>query len=176
MKLGLLKDSALKASQNCTLVEGSVNSIYYRDEILPIYVEALKDQTLFPVCWKATFQQDGATPHTANIVTTVLEGLSLEVWGKGVWPGISADFNPIETLESILKDYAQKPPYPTTKAELFKKFEKICESFPVTMLENLAQSFKRRVEDMMNNSGGHTKYWTKRAPNFITFHYRTKNL
>ncbi|OXA41066.1 Transposable element Tc3 transposase [Folsomia candida] len=76
--------------------DGTVNAKYYKEKILPLYMQSMEDQRLFPNSRKVTFQQDGATPHTAKIVSTVLEELSVEVWGKGVWPGNSPDLNPIE--------------------------------------------------------------------------------
>jgi transposase len=136
----------------------TVNAAYYKDKILPIYIQSLKNQRLFPKSRKVTFQQDGATPHTAKTVTAVLNNLPFTVWGKGVWPGNSPDLNPLENLWSILKDSAHKPPYPTTKQELFKRFQNEWRNIPGTVLENLAQSLKTRIKEMLNNSGGHTKY------------------
>jgi hypothetical protein len=138
--------------------KGTVNANYYKDRILPIYIQSLEDRGLFPQTKKVTFQQDGATPHTAKIVTTVLDTLSCEVWGKGVWPGNSPDLNPIENLWSILKDSAHRPPYPTPKAQLFKRFKEEWKKIPVPRLENIAQSFKTRVEEMLDAGGRHTRY------------------
>lgn len=137
---------------------GTVNAAYYKDKILPLYIKSMKDPTLFPQQQKVTFQQDGAPAHTAKVTTKVLEALPLTVWGKGVWPGNSPDLNPLENLWSIVKDSAYKPPYPTTTAELFRRFQHEWESIPVTVLENLAQSFNSRIEQMLEAGGGHSKY------------------
>ncbi|XP_035701370.1 ABC transporter G family member 23-like isoform X3 [Folsomia candida] len=137
---------------------GTVNAAYYKDKILPLYIKSMKDPTLFPQQQKVTFQQDGAPAHTAKVTTKVLEALPLTVWGKGVWPGNSPDLNPLENLWSIVKDSAYKPPYPATTAELFRRFQHEWESIPVTVLENLAQSFNSRIEQMLEAGGGHSKY------------------
>ena len=130
----------------------------YRDQILPMYIRTLKDPALFPQQKKVTFQQDGAPAHTAKVVTSVLEKEFFEVWGKGVWPGNSPGLNPIDNQWSIVKDAAYKPPYPSTKAELFARFKREWENISVTTLENLAQSFRGRVQEMLNAKGGHSKH------------------
>lgn len=82
------------------------------------------------------------TAYITKVTTKVLDELPLTVCGKGVCPGNSPDSNPIDNLWSIVKDSAHKQPNPTTTAELFRRFQHEWGNIKVTVLENLAQSFK----------------------------------
>lgn len=126
-------------------------------KILPVYFEAMEG-TIFSSRKNIVFQQDGAPAHTAKSTMKLLEDKVGTVWGKGVWSGNSPDLNPIENLWSILKESAYQEPFPKTRLELQARFEEKWNSLPVFLLQNLAQSFKTRVEEMMNNAGGHTSY------------------
>ncbi|OXA38425.1 Transposable element Tc3 transposase [Folsomia candida] len=136
----------------------TVTGNYYRTQILPIYSKALDTKVLFPKKKLVTFQQDGAPAHTANATMHILDGWDITIWGKGVWPGNSPDLNPIENLWSILKDSVYEDPKPTTKDALIQRFKKSWKSISKTTLENLAHSFKKRIEPMMKANGGHTTY------------------
>ena len=62
----------------------TVNAIYYRERILPIYLDALEDPTLFPSQTRRTFMQDGAPAHNTRENMPILEEEVLRVWAKGV--------------------------------------------------------------------------------------------
>ena len=140
-------------------IEGKakVNAKYYQDKILPVYFEAM-DSSIMSSKKNITFQQDGAKAHTADSTMKILNARFKTVWGKGVWPGNSPDLNPIENLWSILKDSAYEDPLPKTVSELRVRLEEKWNSVPVELLQKLASSFKTRVEEMMENGGGHTRY------------------
>ena len=73
------------------LVDGILNGIRYRDEVLePVVLPALGD--LGP---GAIFQDDNAPAHRARIVTTFLEEHQV-IWMA--WSACSPDLNPIEHL------------------------------------------------------------------------------
>jgi len=138
--------------------DGTANAAYYKYKILPMYIVTLKDPALFLQQKKVPLPQDGASAYTAIVVTRFLESQSLDVWEKGVWPGNYPNFPPIATLWAIVKDAAYKPPYPSSKAELFTRFKREWEKISLTTLENLAQSLKGRVQKMFDANGGHSKH------------------
>jgi transposase len=136
----------------------TVDGNYYRGSILPIYFDALDSTTLFPNKRKIVFQQDGAPSHTANLTMQMLDNKAWTTWGKGVWPGNSPDLNPIENLWSILKNSAYEEPVPTNLDMLVGRFRRKWFSLPLELLEKLSESLKNRVEEMLRNDGGHTRY------------------
>ena len=93
-------------------------------------------------------------------------------WGLKVmdWPSMSPDLNPIEHLWGIIK----------RKVEVHK-ISNICQlrdvvmeewkSIPVATCEALVNSMPRRVKAVLDNDGGHTKYWqlTRCMLIFLTF-------
>lgn len=136
----------------------NVNGAYYRDKILPTYFEAMDNKLLFPSKKKITFMQDGAPAHTAKESMRLLGEHISTVWGKGTWPGNSPDLNPIENLWPYLKNSAYEQPIPRTRSSLIRRFQKKWKEISVTVLENLTQSFPKRIRDMQIACGGITKY------------------
>jgi len=135
----------------------TVNADYYREKILPVYLEAMRERTLFPNPKKFILMQDGATCHTSKQNMAFIRASGIGLW-ETRWPGNSPDLNPIENLWSILKESAYKEPKPKTREELITRFQKSWKNLSPGLLEKSAQSFKDRVEKMMAADGGHTKY------------------
>lgn len=130
----------------------TVNGKYYREKILPIYLEALKTD-LFSSKAKATMMHDGAPAHTAKLTEDLIREHYSKFWGKGVWPGNSPDINPVENLWSILQNLVFEEPRPTNRTELIDRVLKTWKSFPLDLLTNLAQSFKRRIIQLEERQG-----------------------
>lgn len=135
----------------------TVNANYYQEKILPLYFEAT-ETSIMSSKNNITFQQDGAGPHRADSTMKILNTRFTTVWGKDMWPGNSPDLNPIENLWSILKDSVYEEPRPRTKEELRTCLENKWNSLSVDVLQKLSSSFKTRIEEMMANGGGHTRY------------------
>lgn len=64
----------------------TVNAKYYREKILPMYLDAMKDPSLFPAKNKIVFMHDGAPIHHSMANMRIPEDNVKTVWGKGVWP------------------------------------------------------------------------------------------
>ena len=131
-------------------IEGNMNS--------NMYCEILQ-QSIIPSLQKlgsrAVFQHDNDSKHTSKTTIALLKRLRVKVMD---WPSMSSDLNPIEHLWEILK----------RKVEVCK-VSNICQlrdivmeewkSIPVTTCEALVNSMPRRVKAVLDNDGGHTKYW-----------------
>lgn len=136
----------------------TITGKYYRDDILPIYFDAINNPVLFSSKRNVTFMQDGAPAHgTSENMKNLNESIE-NVWGKGIWTGNSPDLNPIENLWSILKSKIQKAPIPNNIVELKERIEYEWQNIPLSHLKNLSESFKNRIDEMSKNNGGHTKY------------------
>ena len=103
----------------------------------------------------SVFQHDNNPKHTSKTTIALLKRLRVKAMD---WPSISPDLNPIEHLWGILK----------WKVEVCK-VSNICQlcdivmeewkSIPVATCEALVNSMPRRVKAVLDNDGGHTKYW-----------------
>ena len=134
----------------------TVTATYYQEHILPVYFEAMKSD-IFSSKKNIVFQQDGVSAHTAKSTMKVLEEVRT-VGTKEIWPGNSPDLNPIENLWAILKNSAYEEPVPQNEEELRTRFEEKLNSISLGLLKNLSSSFKKRVEEMIFNDGGLTRY------------------
>ena len=50
------------------------------------------------------------------------------------------------------------PPRPYDRESLIKRVENVWYSINKEYLKNLVESFPKRIEEVINNEGGHTKY------------------
>ena len=93
--------------------------------------------------------------HTSKTTTALLKRLRVKTMD---WPSMSPDLSPIEHLCGILK----------WKVAV-RKVSNICQLHDVVMeewksiwvatCEALVNSVPRRVEEVLDNDGGHSKYW-----------------
>ena len=123
-----------------------------------MYYEILQ-QIIIPSLQKlgcrAVFQHDNDPKHTSKMTIAFLKRLRVKVMN---WPSMTPYLNPIEHLWGILK----------RKVEVCK-VSNICQlrnvvmaewkSIPVATCEALVNFMPRRVKAVLDNGGGHTKYW-----------------
>jgi transposase len=137
-------------------LENNVNSINY--------VEVL-DQYLLPIIGEyfgsqpCIFQQDNASIHTAHVVQDFFESENIDVLQ---WPPHSPDLNIIEHTWYYLKKELQKLPPAGNKEMLWDQVIRtmnIMWSEKITAnINDLYESMPRRIEAIIRNRGGNTKY------------------
>ncbi len=104
---------------------------------------------------RAVFQHDNDPKHTSKTTTALLKKLRVKVMD---WPSMSPDLNPIEHLWGILKWKVEEHkvsnihPLRDVVMEEWKRT-------PVATCEALVNSMPKRVKAVLENNGGHTKYW-----------------
>lgn len=135
-----------------------VDGEYYRQAILPIYIDFIKTSGLFPSERCATLMHDNAPSHAAKPTVKMIEGQGLKVWGKGVWPGSSPDYNVIEPVWEILQNSVFLDPRPKTISELITRVKLTWDMIPVTELTTLVESFVDRMEESERKAFSHTEY------------------
>ncbi len=84
------------------------------------------------------------------------------------WPSMSPDLNPIEHLWGILKWKVEE----RKVSNIHQLCDVVMEEWkrtPVATCEALVNSMPKRVKTMLENNGGHTKYWHS-GPNLDIFH------
>ena len=131
-------------------IEGNMNS--------NMYCEILQ-QSMIPSLQKlgsrAVLQYNNDPKHTSKTTIVLLKRMRVK---EVDWPSMSPDLNPIEHLWGTLK----------RKVEVCK-VSNICQlrdvvmeewkSILVATCEALVNSMPRRVKAVLDNDGGHTKYW-----------------
>lgn len=121
------------------------------------YLEMLKDKLpIHMVIHNCNiFMQDGAPCHRAKIVIEFLKNKKIETLD---WPGNSPDLNPIENLWSLMKDkVAEKQPSSLSCLEKAIKDVWVTE-ISQDYCKSLVNSMPRRLQMVIQNKGGHTKY------------------
>ena len=102
------------------------------------------------------FQHDGAPCHQTKAVPKWLEDTGIEV--NGLWPGNSPDLNPIENCWNLLKTKVASND-PTPLKDLKEKIKTVWVSeISPEYCERLCTSMPRRIRDVLDKNGFHTKY------------------
>lgn len=123
----------------------------YLGKILPVYIQARVNSSLFKSKSKVILQQDNAPAHTSNRTVQFLGSEFSNVWRKGFWPGSSSDLNVIENLWYRLKISVTEEPRPMDRKELIARTRKTWKSNPVEYLP-------RRIEQVISAKGDRTDY------------------
>lgn len=120
----------------------TITGQYYREQILEkVYEPCLRNRNVCPNPESMIFQQDGATPHTANLSQQWCEQKFPNFWKKDEWPGNSPDLNVIEKLWAILKERVYEPPYCTTRDQLIARVKKCWHEIPQDTLRALVDGY-----------------------------------
>ncbi len=106
--------------------------------------------------WSSPFG-DWATGQYSNMITTtaLLKKLKVKVMDR---PSMSPDLNPIEHLWDILKRKVEERKVSNIH-QLRDVVMEECKRTPVVTYEALVNSIPKRVKTVLENNGGHTKYW-----------------
>ena len=73
------------------------------------------------------------------------------------WPSQSPDLNIIEDVWDYL-DRKKMERLPKNVNELWNVLKEEWYNIPITFIENLYKSINKRLQDVIVNKGGHTKY------------------
>ena len=99
--------------------------------------------------------EDGATAHTAKVTKDWKAAHGIKVLDG--WPGNSPDLNPIENVWGLIKTKISHE-NPTTIAEMKTICQRVWHDFTPDYLATLTASMPRRIEAVLKNEGGSTKY------------------
>ena len=131
-------------------IEGNMNSNMYC-EILQLNIIP----SLHKLGSRAVFQHDNDPKHTSKTTIALLKRLRVKVMD---WPSMSPALSPIEHLWRILK-WKVEVCKVSNISQLRDVVMEEWKSIPVATYEALVNSMPRRVKAVLDNDGGHTKYW-----------------
>src|SRR6185295_5981405 len=128
---------------------------YLRNVLIPMIknIKSRKTETndltttkLFENIDNWTFQQDGATSHTAKNVQNWLSKNVPNFVTKEQWPGNSLDLNPIENLWAIIESKLYEDGHFYSIDSLIEKIQHVWKNTPISTLNSLSRSMKKRLE------------------------------
>ncbi len=128
-------------------IEGTMNANMYCDILKQSMIPSLRR-----LGRRAVFQHDN--DHC------LLKKLRVKVMD---WPSMSPDLNPIEHLWGILKRKEE-----CKVSTIHQLRDVVWKRTPVATCEALVNSMPKRVKAVLENNGGHTKYW-RFGPNLDIF-------
>nr|CAA82360.1 putative transposase [Drosophila hydei]prf//2013359A transposase [Drosophila hydei] len=132
-------------------IEGTVNAEKYinilQDSLLPS-IPKLSD------CGEFTFQQDGASSHTAKRTKNWLQYNQMEVLD---WPSNSPDLSPIENIWWLMKNQLRNEPQRNI-SDLKIKLQEMWDSISQEHCKNLLSSMPKRVKCVMQAKGDVTQF------------------
>ena len=134
------------------IVDGNMNAIRYRDEILT--------PDVFPYLRTlgagAIVQDDNARPHRARIITDHLQAHCVD---RMEWPACSPDLNPIEHLWDQLGRAVRRQMTPvSTLLDLRRILLEEWNAIPQIRIQRLVLSMRKRCQATIHAFGGSTRY------------------
>ena len=148
MTWGCFNYSGIGRIQIC---EGNMNQQYYLKTLENRLKPSISDLGI----QNPIHLDDSARPHRTRIVNEWHTENGIQ---KISWPGNSPDLNPIENLWAILKNKLRKRQN-RTKEELIRNIIRIWHhEISDDIIKNLADSMPNRIERVVKNKGGNTKY------------------
>lgn len=138
----------------------TINSVRYLDLLKRKFLPALRRKGIsIPDMW---FQQDGATPHTAVIVTDWLHKTFgdklISFRTNNAWPPHSPDLSPLDFfLWGHLKDRVYKPS-PKTLDELKTNIRHEINQIDVETCRSVVRNFKKRLNVVIAQNGRHVEH------------------
>lgn len=139
-----------KSSTPLIQIRGTINSESYirllEDDVLPWMRRKRVTSMLF--------QQDNAPAHVSRRTKGFFETKNIRVLD---WPANSPDLNPIENAWSLLKSKVAAR-CPKTLAELEHVASEEWEKIPRSYFESLINSMPRRINQVIERSGGKADY------------------
>ena len=137
---------------NLVFIEGPITAQRYIDEVLvPEVVPFLQS---YPEVW--VFQQDHASPHSAEITNQFLAQNDIRTLP---WPPTSPDLSPIEHVWDQLKQSLRKTePLPRNTTELKDVVNYLWLTYPQSSIRKLIDSMPRRIMQCIRKRGGPTSY------------------
>jgi len=136
----------------------TIDGKVYETKILPIYLKAIGDKRLIRNRRKTTLCPDSAPGHNIRPVISKIQSTFPNSWTFGIWPGNSPDFNVIEHVWNVLQESVHKCPIPKSREQLVARVRETCNSLEPGYHKSLVHSFQSRIDEAINNNGGHTTY------------------
>lgn len=128
-----------------------INSEVYQSDILATMlpeIEAISDDY--------TFQQDGAPSHTSRTTIRYLQENCPDFIEPRCWPPNSPDLNPVDyTIWSRLEAMVHEDNIFRNTEELKQRILYCWEQFHQVIVDNAIGQWRRRLQAVVNNEGGH---------------------
>jgi hypothetical protein len=134
------------------IVQGTLNAVKYRDDILdPIVLSFLQQRNFDHV-----FHHDNARYHLARVCQDFLNQNHIRVLP---WPALSPDLSPIELLlDELGRRVRHRQNPPETLQWLRDALVHEWNNIPSAFIQRLIGSMRRRCEAVVAARDGHTRY------------------
>jgi hypothetical protein len=134
------------------IVQGTLNAVKYRDDILdPIVLSFLQQRNFDHV-----FHHDNARYHLARVCQDFLNQNHIRVLP---WPALSPDLSPIELLlDELGRRVRHRLNPPETLQWLRDALVHEWNNIPSAFIQRLIGSMRRRCEAVVAARDGHTRY------------------